>query len=166
MTKKLNIKVYLETTVISYLAARPASRDYLKWAKQHLTVMWWERVFHRVNPYISVFVTQEMKQGDRFAVAKRLKISQGIPVLDDVPAIENLATAFLKKMNLPDRAKLDAFHIACASVHEMNYLLTWNCTHIANANKARYLEVLNVKMGLSVPRLLTPNLLLLWQGES
>lgn len=160
MTQKLNVKVYLETTVISYLAARPATNDYLKWAKQHLTVMWWQRVFHRVHPYISVFVTEEMERGDRSAARKRLKLSQGIPVLEDAPAIQKLANVFLKKMNLPDKAKLDAFHIACASVHKMNYLLTWNCTHIANASLRGIIESINEKHGYQTPVICTPEELL------
>lgn len=160
MTRKLNIKVYLETTVISYLAARPATRDYIKWAKQHLTAMWWERVFGRVHPYISVFVTEEMEQGDRSAAKKRLQLSHGIPVLADAPAIQTLATAFLKKINIPDRARLDAFHIACASVHQMDYLLTWNCTHIANAALRGVIESINEKHGYQTPVICTPEELL------
>jgi hypothetical protein len=69
MSQKRNLKVYLETTIISYLAARP-SRDLIKLAKQHLTTMWWERTFPKVQSYISVFVTQEMLRGDRFAAAR------------------------------------------------------------------------------------------------
>lgn len=160
MTQKLNLKVYLETTVISYLAARPATKDYLKWAKQHLTVMWWDRVFHRVHPYISVFVTEEMERGDRSAAKKRLTLSRDIPVLADDPAIQKLASAFLKRMNLPNKAKLDAFHIACASVHEMNYLLTWNCKHIANASLRRVIESINKKHGYQTPVICTPEELL------
>lgn len=160
MTRKLNIKVYLETSVISYMAARPATRDYVKWSKQHLTAMWWERVLHRIYPYISVFVIQEMKRGDRGAAKRRVEISQGIPVLDEVDEIERLAIAFLKKMNLPKKAELDAFHIASASVHEMDYLLTWNCKHIANASLRRIIESVNKKHGYQTPVICTPEELL------
>jgi len=160
MAKRLDIKVYLETTVISYLAARPATHDHLRWAKQHLTAMWWDRVFPHVHPFISVQVIQELERGDKTAARKRLRISKIIPILTNEPEIETLALAFLKKINIPDRAKLDAFHIACASIHEMDYLLTWNCTHIANASLRGVIDGINKRHGYKTPVICTPEELL------
>lgn len=157
--KKEEIKVYLETTVISYFAARP-STDLLKLAKQHLTTMWWERVLPKVDVYISPFVLKEMKEGDPEAVAERLKVSRMFPVLDEIPAITPLARKYLAKINIPERVEADAFHIACATVYRMNFLLTWNCTHIANAFVRKKIEQINLQNGYETPVICTPEELL------
>ncbi len=89
-----------------------------------------------------------------------MKISRGIPVLDEKDQIERLAAAFLNKLQISKKAELDAFHIACASVHEIDYLLTWNCRHIANASLRRMIESVNEKHGYKTPVICTPEELL------
>ena len=153
------IRVYLESSVISYFAARP-SNDLIKLARQHLTAMWWENVLPKVEPYVSVFVMQEIMDGDPSAAAERLRVSKGILVLDENPVIEQLALSYLKKINIPDPKAYDAFHIACACVHGMDFLLTWNCTHIANAMLRETIESITEAHGFKTPVICTPDELL------
>ncbi|MBI4405547.1 MAG: type II toxin-antitoxin system VapC family toxin [Deltaproteobacteria bacterium] len=152
-------KVYLESTVISYLAARP-SRDLLVLAKQHLTAIWWNNVFPRVQVYVSSFVMEEIQQGDLTAVAERMKFCKDIPLLNTTEEIESLANAYISMIMIPDRAKLDFYHIACATIYKMDFLLTWNCAHIANAFIRRKIETINAEHGFQTPVICTPDELL------
>jgi hypothetical protein len=154
-----NPKVYLETSVISYLAARP-SRDLLVLAKQHVTTMWWGKTLPKVQAYVSSFVMEEIQRGDPTAVAERMKFCKSIPLLDGTEEIESLADSYLSVVGIPDRAKLDAYHIACATIYQMDFLLTWNCTHIANAFIRRKIETINADQGFVTPVICTPEELL------
>lgn len=122
--------------------------------------MWWAHVFPKTSPFISLQVLQELERGDRIAAQKRLQIAKRISLLGNKPEIEELALAFLKKVNIPTRAKMDAFHIACASIHRMDYLLTWNCTHIANASLRKVIDSVNKQYGYKTPVICTPEELL------
>ncbi|HLB58472.1 MAG TPA: type II toxin-antitoxin system VapC family toxin [Bdellovibrionota bacterium] len=151
--------VYIETSVISYFAAKP-SADLLSLAKQHLTTMWWERTLPKVNAHISPFVLEELKAGDQEAANERMQVCKMFPVLDETPEITPLSRAYLVEMKLPERAEADAFHIACATVYQMNFLLTWNCSHIANAFVRRKIEDINLRKGYETPVICTPEELL------
>ena len=126
-------KVYLETTIISYLAARP-SRDIIIAAHQELTNEWWENRKRRFDLYVSQLVIQEAKAGDKEAARKRLDILEPIPLLELNDKVISLARILMNEA-IPPKAVEDALHIAVAAIHGMDYLLTWNCKHIANAEK-------------------------------
>lgn len=152
-------KVYIETSVISYYAGNP-SRDLIILAHQHLTTMWWEKALPKVELYISEFVRTEIIKGDQTASKKRLEACKLFSVLATSPELESLAEDYFRKLQLPAAAKLDAYHIACATIYQLDYLLTWNCAHIANATLKKQIEKINESFGFETPVICTPEELL------
>ena len=128
----MNPKLYLETTIISYLISRP-SRDLVTAAHQQITQAWWEEQSRHFDLYISQFVIQEAGAGDTEAVQRRLRVVDGIPLLQLSEEVPVLARALIAGYAVPPQAIGDAFHIAIATVQGMDFLLTWNMKHLANA---------------------------------
>ena len=124
-------KTYLETTVVSYLAASP-SRDIVIAGHQEITREWWERR-DRFELFVSEAVVDEARRGDAVVAARRQALLSGIPVLDLGAEVHDLADRLLRIRAVPAKALVDAVHIAVAAVNRIDYLLTWNCRHIANA---------------------------------
>src|SRR5437763_618533 len=122
--------VYLETTFISYLVARP-SRDLLIAAHQQLSQDWWTARRAEFQGSISQVVTDEASVGDPSEIQKRLAIIDKLPVLELTDDAELLTQAILATGAIPPKAARDAAHIAVAGVHGIDYLLTWNCKHLA-----------------------------------
>ena len=125
------LRVYIETSVVSYLTALP-SRDLVRTAHQQVTLEWWH-ARQGFELYASEAVLLEAGRGDADAAARRLAALGGIPLLAATDEAGELAAAFLTAAALPARAAIDAAHIAIATLHGMDILLTWNCAHIANA---------------------------------
>jgi hypothetical protein len=147
-------RVYVETTVPSYLTAWP-SRDLVRAAHQQITREWWaKRVGWEL--FISELVVRECEAGDPEAAAARLEALDGLPLLEHAETVETLARALLDQVPLPERATADALHIALAAAHGMDYLLTWNCTHIANATLRGRIEQVCRDAGLEPPTICTP----------
>lgn len=119
-------RVYVETTIPSYLTAWP-SRDLLRAAHQQVTREWWDRR-DAFDLFISPLVLVECQAGDPTAAAVRLAAVAGLPLLDPTEEVAALADALARAVPVPPRAAADAIHIAMAAVHGMQYLLTWNCT--------------------------------------
>ena len=147
--------VYLETTFISYLVAIP-SRDLIVSAHQQITHDWWTTRRDRFQCCISQVVIDEASAGDLSEIQKRLAVITDLPILDASPEAEDLASGILSAGALPARAVRDAAHIAIAAVHEVNYLLTWNCKHLANAQIARQIEKVCDLHNQRMPRICTP----------
>jgi predicted nucleic acid-binding protein len=133
--------VYLETTVPSYLTSRP-SRDLIIAGRQALTREWWERRRDTFQLYISQLVVDEASAGDPTAARERLKAVQDLQLLDITPEVAELASSILASGRIPRKAATDAAHIAIAAVHGMDFLVTWNCVHIANATIAKALALI------------------------
>lgn len=148
-------KVYLESSVISYLAARP-SRDIIATAHQQLTREWWEQRRSRFALYVSVEVLNEIRRGDPQASQLRLAYVESLPVLEADDQARTLAAEILRTAALPPKAAADAAHIAIATVNGMEFLLTWNCTHIANGIVQRAISRLTRDMGFEPPTIVTP----------
>lgn len=125
--------LYIETTIIGYLTAR--SRDTVIFqARQELTREWWNRRRNRYDLVTSQLVVDEVSAGDPTAAAERLRYLDQIPLLDvSEPEISLLADELVQEHLLPKKARSDAEHVAIAAIHGIEYLLTWNCKHIANA---------------------------------
>ncbi len=156
MTSKNKIQsVYIESSVISYLTSKP-SNDLFVLAKQHMTVLWWDRVLPHLNAYVSEYVLEEILKGDKEASKKRANASKDFPVLNRSGSIDKLAQEYLKAAQLPKEARLDAQHIASATIFALNYLVTWNCAHIANAFIRKKIEKVNLSVGLETPVICTP----------
>jgi len=125
-------KVYIETSIPSYLTARQ-NNDIRSMANQNTTIEWWDNRRKHFDIFISEFVVAESSQGHPEASARRLAAIDGIPELDVTEEVKKLAIALIDEGSLPKKAEIDAYHISVATVNGMDYLLTWNCTHIANA---------------------------------
>ena len=147
-------KVYLETTIISYLAARP-SRDIIIAAHQELTSEWWENRRRRFDLFVSQLVIQEAKAGDKDVAQKRLGILESIPLIDLNDNVISFARILMDKV-IPPKAVEDALHIAVATIHGMDYLLTWNCKHIANAEKEHAITAVCRSNNFEPPIICTP----------
>lgn len=147
--------VYIETTIPSYLTARPTS-DVVALARQVETLDWWEHYRHDFELVTSDLVILEASQGNVEASQRRLAILQDLPKLPMPLSAENLATYLLQQHALPKKAELDAQHVAISAVHKIDYLLTWNCKHIANATMREKIEKSCLEKGFNVPILCTP----------
>jgi hypothetical protein len=151
--------VYLETTIVSYLTAWP-SRDLVMAANQATTREWWTTRKDEFDLYISQPVIQESNAGDSEAAARRWEILQHIQRLTISQEVENLAASIITDVPLPAKAQTDALHIAASAVNGINYLLTWNCTHIANATLRPRIEAVCQTAGYKPPVICTPQELL------
>jgi hypothetical protein len=151
--------VYIETTIPSYLVARP-SRDLLMAGHQQTTQIWWQEHRDEYELYISQLVIRECEAGDAEMAAKRSAILTGIPALELGPDSLELATRLITNGPLPSKAENDAFHIAVAAVNAMDYLLSWNLKHIANAAMRKGIEKICRDAGFEPPVICTPDTLL------
>jgi len=151
----MNAKVYIETTIPSYLAARP-SRDLLIAAHQQLTRDWWDSRRSDFDLYVSEPVLEEAAAGDPAVAQARIELLEDIPVLSITDGILKLAESLVSEGPIPRRAVGDALHIAVATAYACEYLLTWNCRHIANAQIQRAARVLVRKNGFELPVICTP----------
>lgn len=150
----MKASAYVETTIVSYLTSRP-SRDLIRAAEQELTRQWWA-TRSRFDLYTSALVRREAAAGDPQAAQRRLDVLLDLPEApmgDDVVA---LADRLLQEAALPQKAAADALHIAVAVVHRLDYLVTWNCTHIANAAMRAKIEAVVRGVGLRPTIICTP----------
>jgi predicted nucleic acid-binding protein len=152
-------KVYIETSVISYLTAKP-SRDIIIAAHQELTRYWWDVEKDKFDLFISELVINEAGAGDANAAELRLNQLNDLPLLDIDDRVVDLTKAILSSGVVPQKASEDALHIAIATVHRIDYLLTWNCKHIANAIINNQLRKIITENGYLMPVICTPNELL------
>ena len=147
--------VYLETSFISYLVARP-SRDVIVAGHQQTTQEWWDNRQGQFECSVSQVVIDEASVGDATEIQKRLTILGGLPILKVTEEAETLAQAIIAAAILPPHAFPDAAHVAVSAVHKTDYLLTWNCKHLANAQIARRIAVVCEKAGHEMPIICTP----------
>jgi len=149
-------KIYIETSIISYLTSR-SSRDVVVAGRQQLTQIWWNERRHHFDLYISPIVLREISAGDVSAAAERQRVVASIPILELRKDVFDLTKQFLAKGSIPKNAADDAFHIALATIYGIDYLMTWNCTHIANASIRKVLEKLIHNAGYFCPIICTPD---------
>jgi hypothetical protein len=147
--------VYIETSILGYLTARP-SRDIIVAANIEITREWWNTRRSDFQLYSSQAVLKETTQRDAKIASQRLEILSNLLLLNLNQSVLDLAEQFLGRSNLPAKADVDAVHIAVATVHGMDYLLTWNCKHIANAQIQGKLAEISIDFGYELPILCTP----------
>jgi hypothetical protein len=147
-------KAYVETSMVSYLTAHP-SEDLVRAAHQQVTREWWagRQAF---DIYVSQFVLDEASKGDPEAAALRLATLEQIAVLDVNDDATVLTEELIAGGGLPQQARVDAFHVAVATVHGMDYLLSWNCKHIANATLRSRIEAICRAAGYEPPVICMP----------
>jgi hypothetical protein len=148
-------RLYMETTIPSYLTSRP-SRDLIIAGHQQVTKEWWEKRRDAFEIYISQLVIDEASAGDPGAARERMRIVRDLAMLDITPEVGHLASAILASGILPRKAATDAAHIAIAAVHGMDFLLTWNCVHIANAIICKAVANICREYGWESPVICTP----------
>jgi len=149
-------RVYLETTIMSYLTARPG-RDLIRAARQEVTRLWWDERSPDFDLYISQFVLDEAGEGDEDAARRRLLLLEELPLLETTEQVVALGQAFVQQDIMPQRAATDALHVAVATVHGMDVLLTWNCRHLANAELLGDIARLIRSKGYEPPVICTPD---------
>jgi hypothetical protein len=132
-------KVYIETSVVSYLVAKP-SMHLITLAHQQITLDWWTHELPKYVPFISSSVTEEAKMGDQEYSQKRLKALEGFKKLEQTPIVLELANEYLTTLHMPEKCRVDCIHMATASVYQMDFMASWNCKHIANANIKRKIK--------------------------
>jgi hypothetical protein len=147
--------VYIKTSIISYLTARP-SGDLLAAARQKATIDWWETQRQRFGLFVSDLVIEEAGRGEEAAVARRLGALAGIPLLAVTDEVTGLSALLVEAGALPRKAIGDSLHIAVAAVHGIDHLLTWNYRHIDNAERKPIIRKVCLDAGYGYPEICTP----------
>lgn len=147
--------VYIETTIPSYYADSRA--DLMRDIER--TRQWWDVERCAYECFLSPVVLQELERGDYHSRAACLELVEGLPLLELNDEVSEIAEVYESHKVMPRFPVRDSLHVAIASYYRMEYLLTWNCRHLANANKIRHLEALNAKLHLHVPIIATPHML-------
>jgi hypothetical protein len=146
---------YIETTIVSYLVVRP-SRDLALSAHQQVTREWWEN--ERVNYHCiaSEEVAREAMLGDTGMAQARIKVLEEVQIVGITAEVEAMAATFMATDALPPTMRPDATHLAAATLSGADYLLTWNCRHLANAHVLRRLQMEAERRGWQLPGVCTP----------
>jgi hypothetical protein len=147
--------VFIETTIPSYYVAR-RSRDIVQAARQELTIEWWDNRRSRYELLSSQIVVDEAARGENAMAGKRLAMLGDIPLLVISDSVVEIAEELLADDVVPEKASDDAFHIACAGVHAVDFLLTWNCKHIANPHNRRRIQKCFDRHQIRMPVICTP----------
>ncbi len=144
--------VYLDSTIPSYLFdERPDIKTYVD-----VTNKWWNEERSNFDIWTSDETIAEISQGDYPKKGKILKFISDIKVLQFDEEIIEVAQVYLKNYVMPQKLAGNAIHLAYASLSKIDFLLTWNCNHLANANKRQHIRIINARLGLFVPEIVTP----------
>jgi hypothetical protein len=147
--------VYIETSVVSYLASHP-SRDVRVAAWQEITSQWWEQERCKYELFTSELAIAEASGGDKDAARRRLDWLKDIPILAIDETTKRFAAQLVQGGGVPSEAQADALHIAVASLQGVDYLLTWNCRHIDNAATKPLIRSICAIVGYPCPEICTP----------
>lgn len=155
-------RVYIETSVPSFYHEVRSDPEMV--ARREWTRDWWDNHAQDYDLVISVPVIEELEEGEHPKKRKVLELISNLPILPVEQAMEEIVDAYIEHYVMPREPRGDAFHLALASYHRCHFLLTWNCEHLANANKFEHIRHINTLLGLHVPILATP-LELIASGE-
>lgn len=150
-------RIYLETSFVSYMVGKDTTNVKVA-TDQAWTRRWWEEIAPNCSVFISDFVAEEAAEGNPDYCQRRLDFIKDIPLLEyDAEAVQALAEKLLGDEAFPKNAVIDAFHVATASICRVDYLLTWNCTHIANPKRLpKTIEVIR-SCGYDCPQIIKPS---------
>lgn len=148
-------KVYIETSIISYLCAR-TSRDLIQTANQEITREWWKKERIKYDLLISDFVVDEASKGNSEAARRRMELIETISILPLTSESEILAIELVKGHAFPKKAFTDASHVAIASVYNIDYILSWNCKHIVNPHMQNKIRATVESLNYKLPIICTP----------
>lgn len=152
-------KVYLESSFISYLVSNP-SENLIVAAHQQISFQWWKQCRNHFDCCVSEAVIREISVGDPNEILKRIEIISGLTVLMASEQAEELTTKILNRNILPKKAAADAAHIAIAATNHIDYVITWNCKHLANAQIIKRIKTLFLEYNIELPYICTPEELL------
>ena len=155
-------RVYIETTIPSFYHEVRQEPDMV--ARRDWTREWWDSHRARYSLVTSIPVIEELDVGDHPKKPECLQLIEGIPLLPIADPVAEIVDAYIEHHLMPSDPKGDALHLALASYHRCQFLLTWNCAHLANANKQEHIRHINALLGLHVPILTTPLELIEEQG--
>ena len=147
-------KVYIETTIPSFYFShrkKPEMIALMQWTRE-----WWDRSRSIYEIVSSTAVLDELMEGEHPFKKEKLSLMKNIPLLEINDEIEQIVEVYLKRNVMPKNPTGDALHLAIASYYECDILLTWNCAHLANANKFGHIHRVNISLGLKTPILTTP----------
>lgn len=147
-------QVYVETTIPSFFHTTRSGVEAL--ARRAWTRRWWVVARERYSLVTSEAVLLELQSGQYPSQEPALALAQDLPLLEITPAVAEIVVAYVQHRLMPADPSLDALHLALASYHKCEFLVTWNCQHLANANKYGHIRRLNSLLGLYVPVLATP----------
>ena len=147
-------RVYVETSIPSFYHELRTTPNVV--ARRDWTRQWWDGAWAKYELLTSPAVINEMSAGIPERSALRLSLIRDLPLLPIVPAITEIAATYVQQKVMPADPTGDALHLAIASFHKCDFLVTWNCAHIANANKFGHIRRVNSMLGLFVPALVTP----------
>jgi predicted nucleic acid-binding protein len=148
-------KVYIDSTIPSYYFDERSSLQ----SFQVITKRWWDEESQRYELWTSNAVLQELRQGNYPNKNRIAALIKDIPSLDFEIELEDIAWFYIENFVMPKTLIGDAIHLAYSSYYNIDYLLTWNCNHLANANKKRHIRIINNRLGLETPEIITPMLL-------
>lgn len=154
-------RVYIETTIPSFYHDTRESPEISVW--REATRRWWDEYRAAYDVCTSIVTLGELEEAPDSKSSACLAMLRDVPVLDVPAGIESLVDHYVDQRLMPRGA--DAAHLAMASLHGVDFMLTWNCRHLANANKVRHLSVLNARLGLACPVLTTPLTLIPEAGQ-
>jgi hypothetical protein len=144
--------VYLDSTVLSFLHDRRPALAF----QSALTRKWWRKERRRFHLYLSEATLNELAVGSYPAQLAAQRTARRVEALPFDGSLGRIIGVYIKEFVMPREQEGDAAHLAYASYHRMDYLLTWNCKHLANANKFEHIRVVNQKLGLKTPQIVTP----------
>lgn len=147
-------RIYIETTIPSFYHERRTEADIV--ARREWTRQWWSTAPERYEMVTSPAVLDEIAAGRVEHGAERLALLAGLPLVPVEEAVAEIVGAYIRHKLMPADPGGDALHLALASYHKCDFLLTWNCAHLANANKFGHIRRVNGLLGLFVPELVTP----------
>ncbi len=144
--------VYLDTTIFSYMVDdRVSLRNFID-----VTREWWNTQKEDYRLYLSVETLAELLEGDYPRKDDATRMAETIEVLPRIEEVEEIAGIYIDNFLMPNDLKGDAIHLAYASYYKIDFLLTWNCDHLANANKKQHIRIINTRLNLYVPEIVTP----------
>lgn len=156
-------RVYIETTIPSFYYEVRDEPEIV--ARRQWTKEWWDKQRHHYELVTSLAVVEELEKGDYPMKRKTLSLISDVPILPAEEAIGEIVEAYIARGVMPKDPAGDALHLAMASFHRCDFLLTWNCQHLANANKFDHIRRVNTLLGLFIPILTTPFELLVWEED-
>lgn len=146
--------VYIETTIPSYYYDTRPTGQVAAW--RAATRQWWAMASGVYRLVTSSFTILELERAPEPKRSDGLALLKAVEVLAVTAETREVAALYIQHRLMPSDADGDAAHLAAASLHRVDFLLTWNIQHLANANKFRHLHIINGRIGLPVPAIVTP----------